>query len=148
MKTYLFEVNLLSGPRAPRRVSREIEVPEFFSLYQLAGTINDAYGFAFDHPFGFFSDIDTSKYFNSRRRYDLFTDMIERGMDVEPSGAESVEKTNIGQVWESVGDNMLFLFDYGDCWFFVVELKAFGQVAEDRKYPRIFNRIGRSPRQY
>jgi len=42
----------------------------------------------------------------------------------------------------------MFLFDYGDNWQFVIELKDFSEKSEDKKYPRIFNKIGKSPKQY
>jgi hypothetical protein len=51
MKTCIFEVNLLGRKNV---VSRTIEVPEAISLYDLAEAVIDAFGFDFDHAFGFF----------------------------------------------------------------------------------------------
>jgi len=51
-------------------------------------------------------------------------------------------------VWQSAGDKMLFLFDYGGEWLFVVELKGFGEEDTKKKYPRVLKKVGRTPKQY
>ena len=68
--------------------------------------------------------------------------------DIEPTGAESVKKTKISDVWQKVGDKMLFLFDYGDNWLFVVEFVEFGKKEVRKKYPYLMQKIGVSPEQY
>ena len=142
MKSYIFKTNLFRD----KEVSREIEVPEDLNLYKLAEAIVRAYDFDFDHAFGFFSTISESGYFKSERKYELFTDLEKDG--IEPTGAESVKKTKIGKVWKNLGDNMLFLFDYGDNWLFVVELTGFGKKEAKIKYPRILKSAGTAPEQY
>jgi len=153
MKTYLFKTSLLySSPKiAPSgpEISRQIEVLENTSLYKLAKAIVDSYNFNFDHCFGFFSEIVERGYLKkSERKYELFTDLIEEGEDLEPTGAGSVKKTKVKDVWQKIGDKMLFLFDYGDNWQFVVELVGFGEKKANQKYPRVLRKIGRAPRQY
>ncbi len=152
MKTYIFKTNLLySSPRiAPDgpEISRDIEIPENSSLYKLAEAIVGAYNFDLDHCFGFFSKIAESRYFDSERKYELFTDMVEEGMDIEPTGAGSVKKTKIGEIWRKIGEKMTFLFDYGDGWQFAVELTGFGEKDAKKKYPCVVKRVGRAPRQY
>jgi hypothetical protein len=135
------------SPRGPK-ISREIEIPENTSLYKLAEAIVGVYNFDFDHCFGFFSKIAENHYFDSKKKYELFTDLIEEGEDIEPTGAESVKKTKIGEVWQNIGDKMMFLFDYGDNWQFIVELINFGNKEIKQKYPRILRKIGRAPKQY
>lgn len=141
MKTYIFKTNLFRD----KKIIREIEVPENINLYKVAEAIVGAYDFDFDHAFGFFSTIG-KRYFDSDKKYELFADMENKG--IEPIGAESVEKTKIGEVWEKVGDKMLFLFDYGDDWRFVIELKDFGEKQPKQKYPRVTQSIGKAPEQY
>ncbi len=141
MKIYIFKTNLFRD----KKIIREIEAPENMNLYKLAEAIVDAYGFNFDHAFGFFSTIG-ERYFDSDKKYELFTDMEDEG--IEPTGAESVEKTKISQVWKKVGDKMLFLFDYGDNWQFVVELAGFGEKKAKQKYPRVLRSVGKAPEQY
>lgn len=144
MRTYIFETNLFRTPK----ISREIEILENASLYNLAKTIIGAYNFNFDHCFGFFSKITESRYFDSERKYELFTDLIEEGENLEPTGAGSVKRTKINEVWQNTGDKILFLFDYGDEWLFLVELINFGEKKINIKYPRVLKKIGRAPKQY
>ena len=133
------------APGGPE-ISREIEILESASLYKLAEAIVDAYNFDFDHCFGFFSEVSESRYLDSERKYELFTDLEKEG--VEPTGAGSVKKTKIKEVWQKVGDKMMFLFDYGDDWQFVVELVGFGEKDAKREYPRVLKKIGKAPKQY
>ena len=140
MKTYIFKTNLLED----KKVSREIEITGTSSLYKLAEAIVRAYAFDFDHCFGFFSDITNGNYSNSEKQYELFTDID----DIESTGAESVKKTKISSVWKKSGDKMMFLFDYGDNWRFVIELKSFGEKDKNKKYSQVLDRKGKAPEQY
>lgn len=141
MKTHIFKTHLFRD----KKISRDVEIAESASLYKLAEAIIGAYNFDFDHAFGFFSAIG-ERYYDSERKYELFADMKSR--DIEPTGAKSVKKTKIGKVWKNIGDKMLFLFDYGDEWLFVVELAAFGVAEPKTKYPRVAQSIGKAPEQY
>jgi hypothetical protein len=145
MKTCIFEVQVLRH----RNISRTIEIPEAFSLYRLAEALIGAFGFDFDHAFGFFdSDQGTGHIFAAERKYDLFTDMIEEGEDIEPTGAGSVKKTMVSEVRREPSDRMVMLFDYGDDWRFTVVLKAWGVQDKTRKYPVILEEKGHAPKQY
>ena len=139
MKTYIFKTHLFRD----KKVIREIEILESSNLYKLAEAIVKSYDFDFDHAFGFFSTIG-EQWYKSERKYELFSDME----DIEPTGAESVKNTKVGEVWKNYGDKMLFLFDYGDTWLFVVELIKFGEKEAKKKYPRIVKKIGIAPEQY
>jgi len=141
MKTYIFKTKIFYD----KKISRDIEIKENTSLYKLAEAIVSAYDFDFDHAFGFFSDIK-ERCFDSKKKYELFTDMEKDG--IEPTGAESVMKTKIGEVWKNIGDKMLFLFDYGDNWLFIVELVGFDIAKSKEKYPRVIKKVGTSPEQY
>lgn len=71
-----------------------------------------------------------------------------KSKDIEPTGAESVKKTKINKVWKNIGNKMLFLFDYGDEWLFVVDLIGFGAAEPKTKYPRVIKKLGKAPEQY
>lgn len=144
MKTYIFKIKLLND----KKIVREIEVLENTNLYKLAEVIVGAYGFNFDHTFGFFSTITTDwpLMAKSEKMYELFADMKDQG--IEPNGAKSVKKTNLGDVWENTGDKMMMLFDYGDDWRFVVELVGVGDKTAKTKYPRVLKSVGDAPEQY
>jgi hypothetical protein len=43
---------------------------------------------------------------------------------------------------------MLFLFDYGDEWHFIVELKGIELPKEGEKYPLVVESVGGVPLQY
>lgn len=139
MKTCIFKTYLFHD----KKIIRELEVLESSSLYKLAETIVMAYDFNFDHAFGFFSTI-SEQWNKSEKKYELFTDME----DIEPTGAESVEKTKASEVWKNLGDKMLFLFDYGDTWLFVIELVGFGKKETKKKYLRVIRKVGLAPEQY
>ena len=139
MKTYIFKTYLFRD----KKVTREIEVLESDNLYKLAEVIVKSYDFDFDHAFGFFSTI-SEQWYRSEKKYELFADME----DIEPTGVGSVKNTKISEVWNGVGDKMLFLFDYGDTWLFVVELIGFGKKEAKKKYPRVVKKVGLSPEQY
>lgn len=141
MKTYIFKTKLLSD----KEITREIEITEGVSLYKLAEAVIGAYDFDFDHAFGFYSSMK-DHYFKSERMYELFADLEEDG--IEPTSAGSVKKTKIGEVWKKIGDKMTMLFDYGDGWRFMVELKDFGEKQPKIKYPRLLYSKGIAPDQY
>lgn len=141
MKTHIFKTYIFRD----KKIIREIEVLENTNLYKFAEAIIGAYDFYFDHAFGFFSAIG-ERYFDSERKYELFADLEDE--DIEPTGAKSVKKTKINEVWKNIGDKILFLFDYGDNWLFVVELIGFGQKEAKAKYPRVIKKVGQPPEQY
>ncbi len=79
---------------------------------------------------------------------EAFSLMIEQGQDIEPTGAGSVKKTMVSEVWQKPGDRMVMLFDYGDDWRFTVLLKARGVEDKKKKYPAVLEKTGRAPKQY
>lgn len=144
MQVYNFRVSLLRN----KRIVREIAIVRRSTLYRFARAITDAYGFYFDHCFGFFDKISETSYFDAEKKYELFTDLIEEGQSLEPSGAGSVKDTKLSQVWSKPGDTMLFLFDYGDGWLFVIELIDISERDSRKKYPYVIRKLGRAPKQY
>lgn len=137
----LYQIRRMKGD-----IWREIAVLNNWSLYELAGAIVESFNFDFDHCFGFFSNISEYNYFDSEKRYELFADLKDQG--IEQTGAKSVKKTKIKEVWQKVGDKIMFLFDYGDDWQFIVKLIGFSERENKQEYPRILKKVGRAPRQY
>ena len=119
---------------------RVLAVPQGFTLYRLAEAIVDSFGFYFDHPFGFYDNIRQWK--KSKEGYELFADI---GEDSEFKG---VERTKVNQVFSERNKKMLFLFDYGDEWHFIVELKGIESPRENSKYPFVVESVGDAPPQY
>jgi hypothetical protein len=119
---------------------RVIAIPEGFTLYRLAEAIVDSFGFYFDHAFGFYSNI--RQWTKSEEGYELFADIGEE------SKFDGVERTKVGKVFHETKKKMLFLFDYGDEWHFIVELKGIEPQSENAKYPFVVQSVGDAPPQY
>jgi hypothetical protein len=123
-------------------IYREIEVESRKSLSDLAEAIVHAFDFEFDHAFGFYSKLTGRDVMRSTPKYELFADMGEE------TTARSVRKTPITDAFPSVGHTMLFMFDYGDDWRFVVEVIGLGQKVARTRYPKVLKKVGEAPEQY
>ncbi len=125
------------------RVSRRIQIAATKSLYTFAKVITQAFNFSFDHCFGFYNNI--TRYHDSTKAFELFTDIGE-----EPSSptAKGVKRIQLQRVFTRPGDTMLFLFDYGDGWRFLVELQEIRCAERWDLKPVILERIGEAPLQY
>jgi hypothetical protein len=122
---------------------REIEIEAEKSLYQLAKAINLAFDFAFDHAFGFYSGLTQASMLRKHPMYELFADMG----DANP-GVVGVKRTKVAQAFPEIGHKLLFLFDYGDEWHFLVTLKGRSRKAGRVRYPRLVASRGAAPEQY
>src|SRR3954469_20830460 len=135
--THLLRVALQDHPD----VFREIEIASD-KMADLAQAIVSAFDFEFDHAFGFYSALTGREVMRAQPKYEVFADMGER----ENSG--SVKRTRVAEAFPMVGHTMLFLFDYGDDWRFVVEVIGLGEKEPKVRYPRVLRKVGRSPEQY
>ena len=136
--THIFRVAL----RDRSSVHRDLEIDSAKSLAELAEAIVGAFGFEFDHAFGFYAETEGRAVMRGRPAYELFADMGEA------TGTLSVRKTRIGDAFREVGQAMVFLFDYGDEWLFRVELTAMGRKVAKGRYPKVLAKAGPSPVQY
>ncbi|XEY09394.1 hypothetical protein QO062_09500 [Fervidobacterium pennivorans subsp. carthaginiensis] len=120
----------------------------------------DAFAFRFNHLFGFYDN--TKSWANSKIRYELNVDLERkhnksRG-NIRRSSTrklfenrpirKGVKNTKVSQVFEKPRQRMLFLFDYGDQWHFIVELKKIVEPEQNIKYPAILETFGEAPEQY
>jgi hypothetical protein len=119
---------------------RVLAIPEGLTLYRLAEAIVDSFDFWFDHCFGFYDNIN--KRLDSKEGYELFADIGEE------SEFKGVEKTRVNKVFDKIGKKMLFLFDYGDNWEFIVELVGVESPKEGERYPFVAEFFGAAPPQY
>jgi hypothetical protein len=124
-------------------IYRDIEIEATKSLYRLAEAIVSAFGFDFDHAFGFYSGLTDAAMMRVDPRYELFADMG----DAAP-GVLGVKKIRVAQAFPAIGHTMLFLFDYGDEWRFRVKLTKTGKKIAKIRYPRIVASRGAQPDQY
>ena len=123
-------------------IYRDIEIEPTKSLYRLAETITSAFGFDFDHAFGFY----TGDPYGTERKfpiYELFADMGEAN-----PGVRGVKKAKIAEAFPKVGHALTFLFDYGDDWHFRVRLQETGSKVAKLRYLRVVASQGKAPEQY
>ncbi len=122
-------------------VYRDIEIDSTLSLFDLAHVITRAFGFDFEHAFGFFSRL-TGRVFASPVRYELFADE-DLGND-----ARSVQQATIGQAFPRKNSKMLFVYDYGDGWRFRVEVREISELPAGSTVSRVTAQVGKAPDQY
>lgn len=122
-------------------VYRDIEIDSDRSLFELAHVITKAFGFDFEHAFGFFNRL-TGRVFSSPVRYELFAD--------EETGGEarSVHQATIAQAFPRANSKMLFVYDYGDEWCFRVEVREISNLPPESTVPRVTAEVGKAPEQY
>jgi len=145
LEYYVFNV-WLYGDRDcsdDKRIIRKIQISGTKSLYNFARVITKAFGFYFDHCFGFYDTLKDRK--NCKKVFELFVDIGE-----EPTGGlvKGVKKTKISQVFKNIGEKMIFLFDYGDGWQFNVELEEIRNAEKWDLKPVVLESIGKAPLQY
>ena len=109
------------------------------SLYELAEFIIKTLGFDFDHAFEFCDNLKNP--YKSTRRFTLFADIGEG--DGEPG----VKKTLVEHAFHS-GYKMVFRFDYGDEWMFLITCTAVKESAGKRRFKKVLATKGEPPEQY
>ena len=122
-------------------IYREIAVSEDSSLHKFAEIILKAFKFDMDHPFGFYDNLKNP--YKSSEKYELFFDEGSEYSD----GAKGVSTTLIRNAFV-LNKKMIFLFDYGDDWHFLVKCTGISAPETKIKYPKVLNIIGKPPRQY
>ena len=145
-KVYSFTVTLKGGQFRENKLSplyRNISILSTNSLSTFAKTIVKSVGFYFDHSYGFYNNF--LDIYNSKKIFELFTDIPD--VDHTP-GALGVEHVRIEKAFKKVGDTMLFLFDYGDNWQFIVTVMEISKPKRDAKYPKVTYGVGENPKQY
>jgi len=126
--TYVFKVALRNN------VWRYIEISADDTLLDLHNAIQIAYNFDDDHLYSFFMDgeIWSDEHFNS------------------PWDDEGpfVDEVKIGELGLREGQNILYLFDYGDSWEFRVTLEELREEGIKPGKSKILKKKGKSPQQY
>ena len=142
-QTFILEIRLLKD----RKIMRTLEALPYSNLYGLADDITQAFGFYFDHCFGYYNYLgERNNYHDSTKMYELFADLDrEEGRTPENPG---VEKVALNRLWKKPGDRWYFLFDYGDMWFFTITLKEIGIKRRGHIYPKLKTSEGDNPEHY
>jgi hypothetical protein len=151
---YLLKVTLSDWSGRVRGMPyRILTIPEGFTLYELAESITDAFDFDFDHSFGFYDNIKS--WTDSVERYESSTGGLTRSIlfallfpPGELEDKRNVARTKVNEVFDDPCKKLLFLYDYGDEWHFIVQLKETRAPEKDTKYPQIVESVGKAPPQY
>ena len=72
----------------------------------------------------------------------------EEILSEEYQGPGNVQTTTLEELDLQLGQEFMYLFDYGDEWRFKVRVHAIDPKALDRDYPRIVETVGAAPEQY
>jgi hypothetical protein len=126
--TYVFKVALA------KNLWRRIEISADQTLLELHRAIQKAYNFDDDHLYSFFMD-------GKAWSHESFTSPY----DEEGPWADDVR---IGELGLFIGQNILYLFDYGDEWHFQVELEEIRTEGLKPREPKISEKKGKAPEQY
>lgn len=109
------------------------------SLYDLAEFLIKTLGFDLDHAFEFCDNVKDP--YRSKERYTLFADMGDG------EGEPGVKDTLVSAVFRTKR-KMVFHFDYGDDWFFLVTCTAVKESTAKRKFKKVVSTTGTPPVQY
>ena len=140
---YVFEARMTQYAEG-EYVVRRVAVSGNKTLLHLAQVILDAFDFDCDHCFGFYGDINKHP---GREQTEVYEAFVDAGAEPTNDQAQSVEQTKISSVFKAFGKKMLFVFDYGDDWRFIVELKEIREESAEI-LPRVLNSVGIAPAQY
>ncbi len=109
-----------------------------WSLYDFAYFILGTVGFDDDHPFEFCNNL--KRPYQSTERYSLFADLGE-GDD------PGVKNVRVSQVFRP-RRKMIFLFDYGDDWFFLITCMRVKESEAKHRFRKVVATTGEPPEQY
>jgi len=111
------------------------------TLEDLAESILRSVYFDLDHCYGFYDNL--KRVTPSKEEYTLFADIGEEVND----GDKGVRTTLITAVFKP-NKKMLFLFDYGDDWRFIVTCVKIEETKSMFRKPKILDAKGTPPEQY
>lgn len=140
MTHYTFTLTFGSGRD---KAVATVRVIEYSTLFELADALLWAIDFELDHAFGFHSSLKSPYDKKMEREYTLFADQGEGRM----SSDTGVENTLIGDVFAK-GTKMLFHFDYGEDWMFIVKCTDVETTSSRRRKPEKLDIVGEFPEQY
>lgn len=119
---------------------RVIAIPENASLYDLGHAILSAFRFDRDHLFGFYENLH--RYYHSQEGY-----MLTSGVGIG-NRFPGVKWAKIATVFPEPKKKMLFVYDFGDEWRFIVQAKGRALPVDGVKYPVVIESCGDNPDQY
>ncbi|WML67071.1 MAG: hypothetical protein METHP_00552 [Methanoregula sp. SKADARSKE-2] len=109
-------------------------------LYDLGHAILSAFRFYRDHLFGFYENLH--RYYHSQEGY-----VLTSGVGIG-NRFPGVKRAKIATVFPEPKKKMLFVYDFGDEWRFIVQAKGRALPVDGVKYPVVIESCGDNPDQY
>lgn len=133
---YIFKVTLKDGyeKSAKKSTWRKIAIHSGQSLEDLHMAIQDSVKFDDDHLYAFYMD---------NRRYSDRCYLDPRGEEPPFADEKNLEDLNL-----SVGQNFLYIFDFGDNWEFEIELLEIDIKTQKKFKTKLIAEQGENPEQY
>ena len=146
-KLYTLAVYIIGGPVSDefegQTISRTIEIRGDQTLKQLHKAIFKAFNRSDEHLYEFNLGVGPDD------RSKIYSIPMESPIpELNEELAGDVAKTSIDSLGLQVGQAFGYLFDFGDCWMHQINVTATGEVPDDGKYPKVTERVGKSPPQY
>lgn len=116
---------------------RKLEMKTSQTLVSLHNLIQKALDWDNDHLYSFYMDNN----FKSR------DEDMEYTCPYEPEGRKTAD-VPIGIFGLKEGQKFAYLFDFGDCHQFEIEVISYGVVEDNKKYPTLLESKGKVPEQY
>lgn len=157
MESYISEIKEINKPFIPAKIDknrtiifkvmfkyrkgtwRKIELKSTQTLVDLHEAIQEYFEWDNDHLYSFYMD----NQFNRRKGdYDM-----EYTCPFESEGGKTAD-IKAGTLEFEKKQKFAYLFDFGDCHRFEIEVVDFGKVEKDKKYPLLVESKGKSPEQY
>lgn len=133
-------VSVFLGKKSNNQTYRVISIPTSYTLDKLALAVLDSFDFELDHMYGFYDNLN-----NWARSSESY--IMEEEDSQNFTGY--VTKTTIGEAFEVPKKKMLFLFDYGDEWRFIIELQRVEPLEGKTKLAaKVIESKGEAPEQY
>ena len=107
-------------------ITRDVEVPVNLTLEQLHHLLQRAFGWTDSHLYLF--AVGDNPWEGELYLCDFDIDEAD---DDLPTGAP-LRATRVREVFDQVGDELLYLYDYGDHWEVILTLTAWGEGSRDR----------------
>ena len=150
MKIYTLEIFLIGGPiteefaRKNRVVSRTIEIRGDQTLEDLHSAIFKAFNREEQHMYEFqFGGKGPND--PKARRYSLAA-LMATGFEEKIQG--DVQQTTMDSLKLKQNQAFGYWFDFGDDWWHQINVLSIQDKSPKGRYPRVTNRIGKSPPQY
>ena len=131
-KIYTFKVSLKESPE----IWHKIEIESSQTLHHLHKAIFKAYERYDEHLYAFFL---SNKPWDSSSAYSL---------PHPESHVKNAKRARIDSLGLRVKKKFLYLFDFGDEWWHLIQLLDIKEGESESKYPRIVGGQGKSPPQY